>query len=77
MFYHILHIVRTLLLQTHLFGPIKEHLGEKRFCNNEEVMQDVQEWLQRQPKDFFLNDIRKLPDQWCKCIANQGDYVEK
>jgi hypothetical protein len=41
------------------------------------VTQDVQEWLNRQPKDFFLSGIRKLPDRWRKCIANQGDYVEK
>jgi hypothetical protein len=30
-----------------------------------------------QPKDFFLSGIHKLLDCWCKCIANQGDYVEK
>ena len=27
----------------HLFSPLKEHLGGKRFRNNEEVIQDVQE----------------------------------
>ena len=61
----------------HLFGLLKEHLGGKRFCNNEEVIQAVQEWLHWQPKDFFLSGIRKLPDRWHRCIANQGDYVEK
>ena len=59
----------------HLFGPLKEHLGG-RFRNEEEI-QDVQQWLHGQPKDIFLNGIRKLPDRWRKCIANQGDYVEK
>ena len=29
----------------HLFGPLKEHLGGKRFRNKKEVIQDVQEWL--------------------------------
>jgi len=29
----------------HLFGSLKEHLGGKRFRNNEEVIQDVQAWL--------------------------------
>jgi len=61
----------------HLFGPLKEHLDGKKFRNNEEVIQDVQEWLHWQPKDFFLSCIRKLLDQWRKCITNQGDYVEK
>jgi len=51
-----------------LFGPLKEHLGGKRFRNNDEVIQDVQEWLRWQPKDFFLSGIRKLPDRWHKCI---------
>jgi len=50
---------------------------EKRFRNTEEVIQDDQEWLHWQPKDFFLSGIRKLPDRWHKCITNQGDYVEK
>jgi len=44
----------------HLFDPLKEHLGEKIFRNNEEVIQDVQEWLHWQPKDCFLSGIRKL-----------------
>jgi len=52
-------------------------MGGKRFRNNEEVIQDVQEWLQWQPKDFFLSGICKIPDCWRKCIANQGDCVEK
>jgi hypothetical protein len=66
-----------LLPQTHLFGPLKEHLGRKSFRSNEEVIQAVQEWLHQQPKDFFLSGTRKLPDRWHKCIANKGDYVEK
>jgi hypothetical protein len=61
----------------HLFGPLKVHLAGKRFHNHEEVIQTVQEWLHSQPKDFFLSGIRKLPDRWRKCIAYQGDYVEK
>jgi transposase len=55
----------------HLFGSLKEHLGRKRFHSNEDVIQDVQNWLHWQPKDFFLSDICKLPDRWRKCIANQ------
>ena len=61
----------------HLFGPLKEYVGEKTFFNNEEGIQDVHEWLHWQPKDFFLSDIHKLPDRWRNCIANQGGYVEK
>jgi len=47
----------------HLFGPLKVHLGGKGFHNLEEVIQTVQECLHGQPKDFFLNGIRKLLDR--------------
>jgi len=26
---------------------------------------------------FFLEGIRKLVDSWIKCVAKQGDYIEK
>jgi hypothetical protein len=39
------------------------------------VIQDVQEWLHWQPIDFFLSGIRTAGGR--KCIANQGQYVEK
>jgi len=61
------------LSDRHLFGPLQEHLGGKIFRNNEEVIHDVHEWLHRQPKDFVLSGIRKLPDRWRKFIANQKD----
>jgi hypothetical protein len=51
----------------HLFGPLKERLGGKTFCNNEELIKDVQKWLHWQPKDFFLSGICELPDHWHKC----------
>jgi hypothetical protein len=49
----------------------------REMVENEELIQDVQEWLHWQPKDFFLSSICKLLDRWRKCIANQGDDVEK
>jgi hypothetical protein len=29
----------------HLFGPLKDHLGDKRFSDCEEVEADVLKWL--------------------------------
>jgi transposase len=59
-----------------LFGPMKEHLRGQKFANDE-VMETVQSWLKATPKSFFLEGIRKLVDRWTKCVAKQGDYVEK
>ena len=35
----------------------------------------VRQWNSR--SSFFLEGIRELVDRWTKCIAKQGDYVEK
>jgi hypothetical protein len=37
----------------------------------------VHAWLTAQPKTFFSEGIKKLVQQWKKCIEKQGDYVEK
>ena len=61
----------------HLFGPMKEHLRGQKFADDDEVMEAVQSWLKATLKSFFLEGIRKLVDRWTKCVAKQGDYVEK
>jgi hypothetical protein len=37
-----------------MFGPMKEALRGRRFSSDEEVIGMVQNWLKRQPKNFFL-----------------------
>ena len=61
----------------HLFGPMKEHLRGQKFADDDEVMEAVQSWLKAMPKSFFLEGVRKLVDRWTKCVAKQGDCVEK
>jgi len=56
---------------------MKEHLRGQKFADDNEVMEVVQSWLKAMPKSFFLEGIRKLVDRWTKCVAKQGDYVEK
>jgi hypothetical protein len=55
---------------------MKEHLRGQKFADYE-VMEAVQSWLKATPKSFFEEGIRKLVDRWTKCVAKQGDYVEK
>jgi len=61
----------------HLFGPMKEHLRGQKFADDAEVMEAMQSWLKATSKSFFLEGIRKLVDRCTKCVAKQGDYVEK
>jgi hypothetical protein len=60
-----------------LFGPLKEHLRGQKFADGNEVKEAVQSWLKTTPKSFFLEGIRKSVNRWTKCVAKQGDYVEK
>jgi hypothetical protein len=43
-----------------MFGPFKEAMGGKKFCSDEEVQQVVDEWLRRQPQEFFSRGIHTL-----------------
>jgi hypothetical protein len=36
----------------HLFGPLKSHIGGKRFADDEEVEMEEWKWLRQQSKDF-------------------------
>jgi len=56
---------------------MKEHLRGQKFADDDEGMEAVQSWLKATPKSFLLEGIRKLVDRWTKCVAKQGDYVEK
>jgi hypothetical protein len=36
-----------------LFRPLKNHLGGKRFADDEDVETEAQKWLRLQSKDFY------------------------
>jgi hypothetical protein len=55
----------------------QQHLGGRRFHNNEEVEMAVGEWLRMQEPDFYRDGIFKLVPRWDKCISVLGDRVEK
>ena len=61
----------------HLFPNLKKALAGRRFASDNDVMTAVEEFLWSQPKDFFSTGIRALQHRWSKCVAVQGDYVEK
>jgi hypothetical protein len=61
----------------HMFGPLKEAMGGKKFRSDEEVHQAVHKWLHTRPQEFFSRGIRALSVRWRKFVERQEDYVEK
>jgi hypothetical protein len=60
----------------HLFGPLKHHLGGKRFAD-EEVETEVRKWLKQLSEHLHPAGFDVLIKRWDKCISVGGGYVEK
>jgi hypothetical protein len=60
-----------------LFGPLKNHLGGKRFTDDEKVKTEVWKWVSQQSKDFHAADLDALVKQWDKYINDGRGYIEK
>ena len=61
----------------HLFGPLKESMKGIHFQTDEEVKAAVSNWLRTQSTEFYAKGIDNLISSWNKCVAKEGDYVEK
>ena len=60
-----------------LFGPLKESMKGIHFQTDEEVKAAVSNWLRTQSTEFYAKGIDNLISRWNKCVAKEGDYVEK
>ena len=56
----------------HMFGPLKEALGGKRFETNDQVETFLRNWLDTRPTSFYENGIEKLPKCQEKCVIKGG-----
>ena len=61
----------------HLFGKLKESLLGNHYASVDEVKRGVRTWIRQTPAAFFEKGIMDLVPRWQKCIASDGDYVEK
>jgi transposase len=61
----------------HLFGKVKESLRGIHYENVSEVKRAFQSWIRKTPSEFFNEGICNLVPRWQKCIAANGDYIEK
>lgn len=59
-----------------LFLKLKEHLRETHFSDGENVMAEVNDWLESQNKEFFPG-VSTYKHHYSECIIVLGDYGEK
>ena len=57
----------------HLFGPLKEFLGDQHFSTDDEVKQAVLGWFSRTDKSFYAEAFQALVKRWDKRINAAGD----
>jgi hypothetical protein len=61
----------------HTFGPLKTHLGGKRFADDEEVETELRKWLRQQSKDFYAAGSDAPVKRWDKDMNAGAGYIEK
>lgn len=61
----------------YLFRDLKKHLAGKRFASDSEVISAVCGYFDSLPKEYYLRGLEMLEGRLEKCIAVEGDYVEK
>ena len=61
----------------HLFPKLKTAISSTHFQSNDDVIHEVDDFLNGQEKDFFKSGIEALKHCWQKCIDTEGDDVEK
>ena len=60
------------------FFPSEEKIQiSEDFQTDEEVKAAVSNWLRTQSTEFYAKGIDNLISRWNKCVAKEGNYVEK
>ena len=60
-----------------LFGPLKDFLRGQKFNDDDEVKTAVRSWIRQCEADFFAAGFAQWKTRWDKCVARNGDYIEK
>ena len=60
-----------------LFPNLKETLKGQHFLSDAEVEATMRKWISSKPETFFINGMEKWIERVKKCMAINGDYVEK
>jgi hypothetical protein len=57
----------------YLFPNLKKHLNGRKFLSNEKATLAVGEWFAAQPKEYFLDGLKKLEQQSHKFMELRRD----
>ena len=60
-----------------LFPGLKKQLKRHHFSSDTEIIGAAETWLDRQPSEFFLSDLKKLEQGAKKCIELGGECAEQ
>ena len=60
-----------------LFPNLKKDIRGLHFRSDEEVVTAVEEWVNGKDPAFFSSGLMALEHCWSKCIALEGNYIEK
>jgi histone-lysine N-methyltransferase SETMAR len=61
----------------HMFGPLKNYLRGQKFEDDDAVKTAVRAWFRQCSPNFFSNGFINWRNRWEKCVARNGDYIEK
>ena len=56
---------------------MKDSLRGQRFGCDEEVIGTINDWLELQDKQFFVDGANSLTHRWEKRVVLEGGYIEK
>jgi hypothetical protein len=56
---------------------LKDTLKDQHFSSDAEVEAAVRKWISSQPETFFTDGMKKWIERLKKCVAVNGDCVEK
>jgi len=60
----------------HIFGPLKDYLRGQKFEDDDSVQTATRAWFRQYSPDFS-NGFVNWRIRWEKCVARNGDYIEK
>ena len=59
-----------------LFSDFKRMLAGKKFCADEEIIEETEAYFEAKDKSYYKNGIEKLYDRYNRCVAREGNYIE-